>query len=223
MTSLRTGITDRRESIRKRDAPPQERSRCRIRLNGPGRSPEQMNLLARVFAPCVLIGALAACEPPRDEVVDWNAAQDADAAPPATFEDTEAALRRGALSYPQEAWLQNIDGWLERLEGVEIAHRDDIVGHLRELRSEVQREPFDIQRVADLLDQLGDYVRAAGEDAGDPRAERLGRVLNEEAERMRAEVAGPPGLPARPFRPGAPGATAPGEPDEVIEPPPGQP
>jgi hypothetical protein len=178
-----------------------------------------MNLLPRALTACLLIGALTACEPPREETVDWNAAPGADAAPAATFEETEAALRRGALSYPQDAWLQNIDGWLERLDGVEIAHRDDIIRHLRELRSEVQREPFDIQRVADLLDQLGDYARAAAEDAGEPRAERLGHVLNEEAERMRAEVAGPPGLPARPFRPGAPGAA---EPDDLPEPPPDQ-
>lgn len=102
-----------------------------------------------------------------------------------TVAETNAALEQGVGAIPAQDALNNIDGWIARLEGAEFAQRDDIVQGLRDLRAALQESPIDGGRVADLLEDLGSWTSQAGTDAGNADVQRLGQLLTENAQRLR--------------------------------------
>jgi len=169
-----------------------------------------MRLLALPFLVIALL-TLAACEAPEPRVdapggVDTPGVvtdpADTEVAPPPTADATADALELNLTQFTPRAARENIDGWVERIEGVQFQRRDDILDALRQLRSEVQREPVDAGRIAELLGDLGNWTSAAGSDADHPGVQRLGQVLSNASERIREGVVAPPlptdGIQGRP-------------------------
>lgn len=139
-------------------------------------------------------------------------------APAPTTEQTSTALQRGVTTMTVGAAVRNVDGWIQRLEQApEVPQRDRIVESLRQLRTELQRSPVDGDRVSQLLLDLGQYTATSGNQANNPAVQRMGDLLTQAGQRIRAgDVApvGETGQPAQPMGPpGQPGTTA--QPDRM--------
>jgi hypothetical protein len=97
-----------------------------------------------------------------------------------SVDGTISALEGGITSLAPSAAIDNINGWIARLEEAEFDGSDDIVDSLEELRDELSGGEIDGEYVAELLVELGeDTAAAAGGNAG---LERLASLLTSAGE-----------------------------------------
>ena len=101
------------------------------------------------------------------------------AAPAVDVQGTISALEGGITNLAPAAALDNINGWIAQLDGMDGA--DEIVENLRELREALGDTPLDGEYIGELLSELGeDTSEVAGTVTGAQRdgLMRLGELLS---------------------------------------------
>ena len=142
----------------------------------------------RFFLPILALSfGLAACTPDADvdpvTDVDEPVVTDIEpiqpAAPAVDVQGTIDALDGGILDLAPSAALDNINGWIAQLDGMDGA--DDVVEGLEELREALGDTPLDGDYIGEILSELGEETtEAAGTVTGAQRdgLMRLGELLS---------------------------------------------
>ncbi|MDX1531619.1 MAG: hypothetical protein R3362_08845 [Rhodothermales bacterium] len=134
----------------------------------------------------VLAFSLAACgeetdvEPDEDDLVVAEPEIDEPmepAAPAVDVQGTINALQGGLTAVPMQAALDNINGWIARLDGAEFDGAEEIADNLEELREELMESEIDGDDVGGLLVELGEQTTAAAVAAGSAELGQLGGLL----------------------------------------------
>lgn len=101
------------------------------------------------------------------------------AAPAVDVQGTISALNGGITNLAPSAALDNINGWITQLDGMDGA--DDIVENLRELRETLGDTPLDGEYIGEILSELGEETtEIAGTVTGAQQdgLMRLGELLS---------------------------------------------
>ena len=144
--------------------------------------------MKRFFLPlCAVAFGLSACATDTDvdtaTTVDDPVVTDVEpiepAAPAVDVQGTISALEGGITNLAPAAALDNINGWIAQLDGMDGA--DDVVEGLRELREALGDTPLDGEYIGEILTDLGEETtEAAGTVTGAQRdgLMRLGELLS---------------------------------------------
>lgn len=146
-------------------------------------SPTEMKRFFLPLAACAL--TFSACagdaevEPVVEEPVVVDVEPIAPAPPDVDVAGTVSALEGGITNLAPAAALDNINGWIAQLDGMDGA--DDIVEGLEELRDALGASPLDGEYIGEILSELGEEtteVAATVTGAQQDGLMRLGELLS---------------------------------------------
>ena len=94
-------------------------------------------------------------------------------APEVDVPGTIAALESGLTNIPAGAAVDNINGWIAKLDGAGFEGADEITDHLAQLRGELQETELDGAAIGGHLSRLGELTTAAADGASSSSQEGL--------------------------------------------------
>lgn len=112
-----------------------------------------------------------------DEVAPINPSPGVpDDAPEVDVPGTIAALQGGLTAIPAAAAVDNINGWIAKLEGAGFDGAEEITDNLEELRDELESDEIDGAEVGGLLTRLGELTSAAALGASSSSQDGLNQL-----------------------------------------------
>lgn len=103
-------------------------------------------------------------------------------APEVDVASTISTLQSGLTSIPAAAAVDNINGWIAKLEGAGFEGAEEITDNLEELRDELQEDTLNGAEIGETLARLGELTTAAAAGASSSSQEglmQLGTILSE--------------------------------------------
>ena len=90
-----------------------------------------------------------------------------------TVDGTIAAAGSDLTALAPAAAIENIDGWIAKLQGAEFDQQNEIMNGLQELKTELSATPLDGAAIGETLADLGDETTAAAATASTSSQEGL--------------------------------------------------